>query len=896
MQSRAAMFAAPRNALARVLALVCLLAGLRADPASAGGGRGAPRQRLRDMAALRSAAKRHPFTRKIIDRVLASRGRTIDSVGDISAERLAERVGWVPLGADPELRRVTVATVTRKARQRSRGLRRLIDERPAEAAWDIVFIGAGVHTAIAANTLANLDTDDPIRMLTIDGADDIGGQFRQLGSTVARNSANRPARKGGKLRRGFGNKNPSSGPWGDPDLDGQEWPEVGIVADTASVNLFASGSDFLLGERVDRVEFRDDVDGGDAWPARYRVTMGDGRAVYANAVARSTGLGKPKVSGIDAPSLALIEGERARIDVEKPDDVPDLLYYTDAMRLANRSKNGRDAYRARPNRPRPFLQLAGLKLKSSPPTTLRVTDAANKATTFPLEEAISVSYEEGPKTWSVQLEDGRVLSLKRVVAEVANREVVLQPGDSLEKLATALETAENMGATPVRVKRTPFRRQVRAPIIRGEERMSGLAARASNQPLTIRNDLNQLVALDQIADVFTDDGASVTIVQKDGSGFRVAGPLRVFNSNGATQLVQVEPGDALLAAPGDQPRPVIAVIGGRDSGRTFLEYLYGQAPASAYNGGGKVDSAQRGEIGDVEWYVGDNGPADCPAFLQGTRARYLRLTGKVRDAGDGQPSRARLNKARVTRVRKLPSGRYQLIDSRGQTRVVDRVVFATGYENAANEDGSLEAISDTVDGLEGQRIVAKRVVGRDIYRFGPAAGNDVVGADERYSTDENAGSIYAFAPRDRRFAKTVLARVVRAVAKLDTPGLERPAEIKLAAGSSAAAIAAAGARGDRLETPLTDLVIRAEMTDLMTQVKGDASLETMTFRVIRNAGGGLEVQGFNHAGADQLAALIADSALLVDQLEDATAAGNAVEFSVPLVKGRPVRTQLRVSM
>src|SRR5262245_52713550 len=116
-------------------------------------------RRLRDMRSLRSAAMRHPYTRTIVKKVLADRARTIDSVGEVDAARITERLGWVPLGADPQLRRVTVATVLRKVRQRSKGLRRLIAETPNAAAWDVIFIGAGVHTAIAANTLANLDTD-----------------------------------------------------------------------------------------------------------------------------------------------------------------------------------------------------------------------------------------------------------------------------------------------------------------------------------------------------------------------------------------------------------------------------------------------------------------------------------------------------------------------------------------------------------------------------------------------------------------------------------------------------------------------------------------------------------------------------------------------------------------
>ena len=113
---------------------------------------------------------------------------------------------------------------------------------------------------------------------------------------------------------------------------------------------------------------------------------------------------------------------------------------------------------------------------------------------------------------------------------------------------------------------------------------------------------------------------------------------------------------------------------------------------------------------------------------------------------------------RVARIQRLPTGRYQILDSASQTKVVDKVVFASGFEGSTAEDGQLDPINGTVPGLSGERVVARRVRGRDIFRFGPAAGDDVVAADERYATDENGGSVYAFAPRDRQFARTVLAR------------------------------------------------------------------------------------------------------------------------------------------
>jgi hypothetical protein len=836
---------------------------------------------------------RHPYTRPIVKKVIADRLRTIDSVGEVDAARISERLGWVPLGADPELRRVTVATVTRKVRQRSKGLRRLIKDNPNAAAWDIIFIGAGVHTAVAANTLANLDTDDPVRMLTVEASDDIGGSFRDLGATVARNSANRAGKKGARVKRGFGDKNPSEGPWGDPDLDGQEWPELDVMADTATVNLYASGSDFLLGARVDRIEFRDDAAGSDSWPARYRVSLADGTVVYANAVARSTGLGAPGVGNVDSNTRILWEQERQKIDFKRPDQVPDILHYVDAMKLANLSRHGRDPYRARPEKARELIELRGLRVKTSPPTVLRL-NAPNRPE-VPLEEAIDFAFDSGQNAWNVRLIDGTTVVVRRLVAEVANREIVLQPSEKLADLAAKLETF-NL-PEPLRVRTQTVDRRVRAPRFTAEKRLEQLQARLGSAQLAqlqVRNEMNAVEPASEIADVFSEEANTLTVVRKNGTRFRVA-QLQLFQAG--RNVVNFAFNDALFVEPGEPSRPVIAVVGGRDSGRTFLEYLYGQAPASAYTGRGKLDTAQRGEIGDVEWYVGQNGPADCNTFLQTTRSRYLRLAGKIRDAGDGSTPRARLNKVRVVRVTRLPTGRYLIVDSANQSKVVDKVIFATGFVGSPAEDGQLENINGTVDELSGQRVLAKRVRGRDIFRFGPAAGDDVVAGGERYSTDENAGSVYAFAPRDRQFARTVLARTVRAVAALDTPGLDRRPRLTLAEGQSGALIEPGEGALRRLETPLSDLVLRAEMMDALEDVRGARTRDRLSFRVARDRETGkLKIEDCNHDQADKLAELINDSPLLMEQLEQATEDGGSVEFSVPLSNGVPARSKLMVAM
>ena len=857
------------------------------------GGPSASTRALRDIAPLRSAAKRHPYTRKVLSRVTRDKLRTVDSVGDVTAERITERAGWVPLGADPDLRRVTVATVMRKIRSRSEDLRSLVRKRPEAAAWDIVFVGAGVHTAIVANSVSQLQTDTPFRMLTLEASNDIGGTFRAVGSTVARNSANRAQKRGKdsrKVRRGFGDKNPQRGPWGDADLDGQEWPELGIIADTATVNLFASGSDIMLDARVEKIEARSDVTGSEKWPAENRVTMTDGTVVYASTVVRSTGLGKPRPPVRDRDTLRLIQSERERIDFSKPDRVPDVLDYLDALTLANLSKTGRDPYRARPQPPRPFKRVEGLRVTTSEPTVLRVRDG-RKFKEVELDDVLTVEYDAGDGEWRLQRGDGGVIEGEDLEAEVAGQVVRPVPGEDLAQLAGRLALV-NLGRRPLEVDQTPVLARLKVSGRVGRSRVKRLKERLGDV-VQIEVAGGRLESLDDIADVFADgDGGDVLVVRKDGSVATVKGPLR---GNGARGKSSIAADDPLLAVPGSLPRPVIAVVGGRDSGRTFLEYLYGQAPASAYSGNGKIDVAQRGDVGDVEWYVGESGPADCPAFLQSTRSRYLRLAGKVREVGGSRP-RAQLNKSRVDSVTRLDNGRYLITDSRGVQKVVDKVIFATGFENALEEDGEVEDVEGDLSGLDGDRIIARKVRGKSIYRIGPSSGNDVVGEDERFSTDENAGSIYAFAPRDRKFARKVLSRTQRARAAPDTASIDRTARLALAAGTSSAPIELSiGKPGPRLETPLDDLVMRSEVLDLLRGVRGDPSLAALQFRVGRDARGALVIRDMNHRGANEIARRIGRSQLLYEQLEEATEDGREVGFAVPLRAGVPLRAQLTIA-
>src|SRR5262249_35499921 len=142
---------------------------------------------LRRLRSLRAVASRDPATAPGLRETRQDRARTIDSVGAVGEARLSERLAWVPYGVDPELRKITVGTTVRKIGEGPQTLKKLIKASPKRAVWDVVFVGAGVHTAITANALAKATAAEPLRMLTIEAGDVVAANFAGLGDAVARN-------------------------------------------------------------------------------------------------------------------------------------------------------------------------------------------------------------------------------------------------------------------------------------------------------------------------------------------------------------------------------------------------------------------------------------------------------------------------------------------------------------------------------------------------------------------------------------------------------------------------------------------------------------------------------------------------------------------------------------
>lgn len=301
---------------------------------------------------LRRIVSADPFIRAGMDAVLADGERLIEGTGaDAGMERARRQ--WVPLVSHRPLRRAVVRTILRDMNARSGELASLIRQSGTAAVWDTVFIGAGVHTSAAASALGQHDPSHS--MLVVESGDVVSSNFASLGESIALNSANRAETGTGIHLRPTGNDNPTVGPIGVPDLSGDHWPAADTLSDAAAVSLHTSGADVLMGSRVARVRERG---AGDAWPARYRIETVDGLAVYAASVVLGSGLGRPSIrvtTGAD-----LIARETAKVDLKRPDDVPGILYYGQAMALASQSAAPRDPYRAaRPRGPKPRIAVIG---------------------------------------------------------------------------------------------------------------------------------------------------------------------------------------------------------------------------------------------------------------------------------------------------------------------------------------------------------------------------------------------------------------------------------------------------------------------------------------------------------------------------------------------------------
>ena len=288
-------------------------------------------------------ARSDPFLRAAMDAVLKDGARLISNSGKAGVDR--GRQAWIPLVSNRPLRRTVVRTILRDMNSRSTRVKDLI-RADAAPVWDTVFVGAGVHTAAAASALGQADRAHS--MLVIEAGELVSANFASIGQTISINSSNRQETGEGVQPFGRGNNNPAEGPVGVPDLSGDKWPAADTLSDVATVSLHTSGADVITRSKVSRVSERG---AGDTWPARYKIETSDGLTVYAASVVVGSGLGRPVIKVKRGSKL--IASETSKVDLRRPDDVPGILYYSQAMALANQSAAPRDPYRAAPGGGRP---------------------------------------------------------------------------------------------------------------------------------------------------------------------------------------------------------------------------------------------------------------------------------------------------------------------------------------------------------------------------------------------------------------------------------------------------------------------------------------------------------------------------------------------------------------
>ncbi len=386
---------------------------------------------------------------------------------------------------------------------------------------------------------------------------------------------------------------------------------------------------------------------------------------------------------------------------------------------------------------------------------------------------------------------------------------------------------------------------------------------------------------------------------------------RVMTSEQAIRLAaQSRRGrDLFRRAPGQEREPITAIVGFGDSARVVAEWLTGRAPDETYDGDGRLDRAQRGEIGAIDWVVGNDGPETCEEYLQGapernlagTRDRYADLAGPIR------AEKIRLVRGRLVAVRPIEEGAdqgrvaldYQLANGTTSTRVVDRVILSTGFRTQTQRvlrdvlprdlgDAPLED-SDLVEVVrDGNVGLGKRVNGQDVYLVGPAAGsNGIVDAGDLRRVNENRASIFNLGPRSERLGTRVLARFPTRVGGRATSAIDAAPRTSLTQVN----------REDRIFAPLaaapegtltldvgraaTPLLLKSVAADVLEQFRFPG-YQRVDVIARRGENGGLElsVPGLDQRSVQSIAEAFSREPELVDVLRDALAgSSDPITFS-----------------
>lgn len=358
-------------------------------------------------------------------------------------------------------------------------------------------------------------------------------------------------------------------------------------------------------------------------------------------------------------------------------------------------------------------------------------------------------------------------------------------------------------------------------------------------------------------------------------------------------------------APADrsEPAPVTAVVGFGDSAKTVVEYLVGQAPSGAYDGPGRGDVAQRGNVGPIVWAVGNEGPTDGPSYRGAVWPRYGRV-GLAIESGATQ-----LVRGRVVGVRNVTEGgrqrlalTYDLGGGQQTEGVVDRVILATGFESTsadvlsplvslpAGEQAPIERSSVARPVTVGDRTVATRVDGESVFFVGPASG-EIVPTAEVGGVRQFLASINANLPRTTAFASHVLPGEPRAAIDAGR-GIDASAAVDsrrravLSAPRSPGATSHVLQRGafERARLPLGysesfNAAVRYEMAEVLDDFRFPA-LDTVSVSVTRSGRDGVSVSvdGVSQQGARRLAGAIQRNPRLLALLERNLRLGYATTF------------------
>lgn len=117
----------------------------------------------------------------------------------------------------------------------------------------------------------------------------------------------------------------------------------------------------------------------------------------------------------------------------------------------------------------------------------------------------------------------------------------------------------------------------------------------------------------------------------------------------------------------------VLIVGTGDSAKVTIEFLFGQAPEEIY----KQTPAQAGKVRKVIW--AGQSAENCEEYITQNRVRYAPIAGPIKS------DVLIPNESKVTQVTPLSNNKYNVMFENGTTQIVDRIIFATGFESQTRE-------------------------------------------------------------------------------------------------------------------------------------------------------------------------------------------------------------------